>query len=58
MAKSFTTAAKEYFGIRPGDKLTAFANELKEIPYEDKVEMAAMLSVELGTEVNVTAPKV
>lgn len=55
--KSFTTACKEYFGLRPGTKLTAFAGELKDLTYEDKVEMAPLLGEVLGCEVTVTAPK-
>lgn len=58
MAKSFTTAAKEFFGLKDGQKLTGFATELRELSYEEKCELAKMLEVELGTEITVALAKI
>lgn len=52
----FTKAARDFFGLKEGQKLTAFAAELKELPYEDKVELAKLLTEELGIEVTVSPP--
>lgn len=51
---SFTKACKEYFGTKPGQKLTEFAAELKALTPEDKAEMAFGLSDVLGVTVEVS----
>lgn len=50
-AISFTKAAREYFGLKPGQKLTAFAAELKDLTEADKAEMVPMLADVLGKPV-------
>lgn len=55
--KTFTVAAKEFFGLKDGQKLTGFASELKALTHEDKLEMAPLLGAELGCEVKVSDPK-
>ena len=52
----FTKAARDYFGLKEGQKLTDFAAELKQLSYEDKVELAPLLSEELGLTVTVSPP--
>lgn len=38
--KSFIAACREYFGFRPGQKLTEFGQEIKALSHEDKLELA------------------
>ena len=38
--KSFTAACREFFGLKPSQKLTEFGQELKALSYEDKLEIA------------------
>lgn len=40
MARSFTAACKEFFGMKPGQSLQDFGKELKGLTYEDKKEIA------------------
>lgn len=35
-----TKALKEFFGLRPGDKLADFAGELKELSNESKLQLS------------------
>ena len=51
MGKAFAAACKEFFGYRPGQGLREFALEIKALTPEDRVELAALLSKELGCEV-------
>ena len=37
---SFVSACKEYFGFKPGQKLSDFAAEIKALSASDKVEIA------------------
>lgn len=48
---SFTTAAFKFFGPKPGQKLAEFSKEIGNLSYEDKVELAAMISLETGRSV-------
>lgn len=40
MARSFTAAAKGFFGYKPGQTLREFGDELKDLTYGDKMEIA------------------
>jgi hypothetical protein len=46
--KSFAAATKTYFGLREGQRLAQFSDELKELTPEDKAELAPVLAAELG----------
>lgn len=39
--KGFMVAAKEFFGLLPGQSPVQFGQELKTLSYEDKMEIAA-----------------
>lgn len=53
---SFTKAAKEFFGLLPGQKLQDFAAELKALPLADREDLAAQLSEVMGVTVEVGKP--
>ena len=38
--KTFTAACREFFGLKPNQKLTEFGQEIKALSYEDKLEIA------------------
>jgi hypothetical protein len=48
---SFVTACHTYFGRKPGQSLGEFGAELKALTPQDRRELVPLLSVELGTEV-------
>ena len=52
MPKAFAAACKQFFGMRPGQPLGEFANEIKALTQPDRDEMAALMSVELEEEVS------
>lgn len=41
---SFTTAMKQYFGLKDGQTIGEFASELKALTHEAKMEFHAMLN--------------
>ena len=48
---SITIAMKRYFGYKQGDKLSDFAKEVRQLTQKDRIELAPLLSKELGEEV-------
>jgi hypothetical protein len=49
---TFATAALKFFGKRSeGQSLSSFMAELKELTAQDRVELAQLLSKELGEDV-------
>lgn len=48
---AFASACKQFFGVRPGNTLLQFAQELKALTPQDKVEMAPLLGVALSKNV-------
>jgi len=48
---SISVACKKFFGQKEGQTLMQFAEEVRKLTPQDKVEMAGMLSTELGVEV-------
>jgi hypothetical protein len=48
---SFVTACHTYFGRKSGQSLLEFGAELKALTSQDRRELVQLLSVELGTEV-------
>lgn len=44
LAKSFAASMKGYFGLKPGQSLKDFSDELKSLTFEDKMEMAKGLN--------------
>lgn len=40
MARSFVAACKNFFGLKEGQSLTEFGQELKALSHEDKMEIA------------------
>ena len=46
-----TKILKEYFGLKDGQKLMDFAEELKGLTAADKLELAELVAVELGVTV-------
>jgi hypothetical protein len=48
---SFVAACHTYFGRKPGQSLGEFGAELKALTPQDRRELALLLSVEQGTEV-------
>jgi len=48
---NFPSAAKRFFGLKPGETLQEFAAELKQLTPADKEELCVLLSKELGEEV-------
>lgn len=51
---SFTKAAKDYFGLKDGQKVADFAAELRDLTEKDRVDLAEGLADETGTAVEVT----
>lgn len=49
--KSFIAACREYFGFKPGQSLTEFGAEIKELSYEDKLELAEGMRKHGGIDV-------
>lgn len=49
---SFTQAAYNFFGRKPGQSVGQFAQELKTLTEADRIEMAPLLTAELGEEVS------
>jgi hypothetical protein len=57
MSRTFTAAAKEYFGYKPGQTLTEFGQELKALSYEEKMDLAKEMR-KIGIDCDdPTAPK-
>lgn len=52
---TFTKACMEFFGKLPGEKTVDFANGMKALTDEDRLEMAPQLANELGETVTVKA---
>jgi hypothetical protein len=48
---NFVKACHTYFGRKPGQSLGEFGAELNALTPQDRRELALLLSVELGTEV-------
>lgn len=38
--QSFVSACKAYFGLKPGQKLSEFGDEIKALSHEDKMQLA------------------
>jgi hypothetical protein len=53
VAVKFPVAAKTFFGLREGQRLSDFVQELKALKPQDKAELAPLLAAELGEEVEV-----
>ncbi len=47
----FGAACMRFFGKKPGESLQQFAAELRALTKEDKAELAALLAVALGAEI-------
>lgn len=45
--RTFTKTLKEYFGMKPGQQLSDFAVELRDLSEEDKIQLAD--GIENGT---------
>ena len=50
--KAKTSVMKEYFGLLPGQTLQAFANELKQLSDDEKLELARGCAKNLGLKQN------
>lgn len=48
---SFATACKKFFGLREGQSLLQFAQEVRGLTPADRAEMAPMLGAALGCTV-------
>jgi hypothetical protein len=48
---SFIIACKRFFGLKPGQGLTDFNQEVKALTPKDRGELSEMLAVELGEPV-------
>lgn len=57
MAKAFVVAAKEIFGLKPGQSLMEFKKECDELTDADRAEMAPLMSKVVGDEVSVPPPR-
>jgi hypothetical protein len=49
----FAWAAKKFFGLKPGQTLREFGDELKPLTAADRKELAALMGEELGCIVTV-----
>lgn len=38
--KTFIAACREFFGLKPGQKLTEFGQEIKALSFKDKLDIA------------------
>lgn len=47
----FVSACKEYFGLKEGQTLTQFAQELKALTAKDKADLSAMFAT-VGYEIS------
>lgn len=54
MPTNFSAACKKFFGYMEGQTLTEFGKELGALTPTDKIELATMLSEQLGDAVIVT----
>lgn len=43
---------KQYFGFRPGEGIKDFADEVKKLTDDERLELARSAAVELGTELD------
>lgn len=48
---TFAMAIRKYFGKLPGQTMADFAAEIKAFTDEDRADLAPLLSIELGEEV-------
>ena len=58
--RAFTVAAKDYFGLKPGQTAKEFLEELKQLTYEEKCEIATAIratGAECTDPVNTTESK-
>jgi hypothetical protein len=53
--KTFTpiTALRAFFGYRPGQGLKDFADEVKHLSEEEKIELAKLACAEMGAELTI-----
>ena len=48
---TFVVAMRKFFGYRDGHGLSDFAEEIKKLTQQDRVDLAGMLTKEFGEEV-------
>lgn len=48
---TFTMACRKFFDVKPGQTLLQFAQEIKALGEQDRLELAPLLSVALGMAV-------
>lgn len=48
MTKGVTILLKTYFGLKPGQDLRGFTDELKALTTEEKLELAQQAAADLG----------
>jgi hypothetical protein len=56
MGIGFMAAAKQYFGMLPGQTLMEFKKEMDAVPTKDRMDMKPELELALGQIVDVTPP--
>ena len=48
----FAVACKRFFGLKAGEKVGEFAQEIKSLTLQDRMELAQLLSKELNVDVS------